>query len=350
MGNRDVEELKKTERDTALLAAIVESSDDAIYSVSLLGAILSWNPAAERIYGFSQEEIRGQDLTLIVPEKRRDEFPKLLAAIQDGQAVSNFLTSHQSKSGNEVLLSLTVSPIKDASGRVTRASIVARDIAENEKARIVKEVILAERAGLLERLQLQMECMPIACVLADPQNHFTYWNPAAERTFGYFFKEVEGKRLVETLIAPSDLSRAEASYERLQKGELTIQGEVSEHRRKDGKTIFCEWYVTPMRDSKGNLLGNMGMALDITERRKAEAGTVPIGGHFAANHRRGHGQRPRGPGLQLEPGRGKYVRDTISRKSSASPPRCWCLPIGRRKWRRSGSWRRRKKMSRTMKR
>jgi len=148
--------------------------------------------------------------------------------------------------------------------------VIARDVTEIERAVSVKDKLLIERDQLLERFQLQMDCMPIACVLADPSGHFTYWNPAAERTFGYFFKEVVGKSLEDELLPPSDLSRAEASYDRLQKGDRTIQGEISEHRRKDGKTIMCEWYVTPLKDSKGVQLGIMGMALDITERRKAE--------------------------------------------------------------------------------
>ena len=177
----------------------------------------------------------------------------------------------KTKKGKDLLLSMTLSPIKNAlgpGGERFRHRPATSPKARRQKS--VKEMLQAERDQLLERFQLQMECMPIACVLADKNGHFTYWNPAAERTFGYFFKEVEGKSLEDTLIPPSDLSRAEASYERLQKGDQTIQGEVSEHRRKDGKTILCEWYVTPMKDAKGNQLGIMGMALDITERRRAE--------------------------------------------------------------------------------
>ena len=271
MKSRNITENKNIADEAARLASIVESSNDAIYSVSLDGILLSWNPGAQRIYGFTPKEIIGQNLSLIVPADRLIEFPRILESIHDGKAVANFLTSHQPKGGKEVLLSLTVSPLEDAQNQVVGAAVIARDINESQRAEAVKERLLAEKSELLERLQLQMECMPIACVLADKDNHFTYWNPAAERTFGYFFKEVAGKRVDETIGLPSDLSRAEASYKRLQKGELTIQGEVSEHRRKDGKTILCEWYVTPMKDSKGNLLGIMGMALDITERRKAEA-------------------------------------------------------------------------------
>jgi two-component system cell cycle sensor histidine kinase/response regulator CckA len=270
MDDQAVTETKKTEGAEALMVSIVETSNDAIYAVSLNGFILSWNPSAQRIYGFTPDEIIGHPLSTIIFAGRKEEFPGIMEMVKEGKAVANFATIHKTKRGTEVHIFLTVSPIKDASGRVTKASVIAREITENEKTRIVKEMLSTEMNGLLERLQLQMECMPIACVLADKDNHFTYWNPAAERTFGYFAKEVVGKKLEETILAPSDLSRAEASYERLQKGDMTIQGEVSEHRRKDGKTILCEWYVTPMRDSDGNLLGIMGMALDITERRKAE--------------------------------------------------------------------------------
>ncbi len=263
-------EEKNAEKAADRLASIVEFANDAIYSVSLDGEILSWNPGAQRIYGFTTEEMIGQNLSRIISPNRRNEVPQLLATVTSGKVVANFVTVHKTKPGNEALLSLTLSPIKDGSGKVIQAAVIARDVTESERANAVKAILESERDQLLERFQIQMDCMPIACVLADQDNHFTYWNPAAERTFGYFFKEVEGKSLEDTLNTPTDLSRAEASYKRLQKGDMAVQGEVSEHRRKDGKTIMCEWYITPMRDPKGNLLGIMGMALDITERRKAE--------------------------------------------------------------------------------
>ncbi|HEY5038687.1 MAG TPA: PAS domain S-box protein, partial [bacterium] len=267
---RDITGRKLAEESRLRLATIVESSDDAIYSVSLEGIILSWNPGAVRIYGFTPEEIGGRDISLIVPENRRDEFPRLLATVKDGKAVSNLITTHRAKAGSEILLSLTVSPIRDGSGRVTRAAVIARDITESEKAKVVKEMLWAERDQLLERLQLQMERMPIACVLTDQNHHFTYWNPAAEKMFGYSFREVEGKRAKETIVFGSDISSLEANHQSLKDGDMTFQGKVSKQLRKDGKIILCEWYVTPLKDSVGNILGNMGMAIDVTERQKSE--------------------------------------------------------------------------------
>jgi two-component system, cell cycle sensor histidine kinase and response regulator CckA len=262
---------KTAEAEASRLASIVESSTDAIYSYSLTDEILTWNDGAQRIFGFTAKEAIGKNLSLIVPPGQKPEYLKLLDRIKKGEVISNHIAVRKTKQENEVLLSLSISPIKDNSGKINRIAVIARDVTDVERALSVKDKLSLERDQLLKRFQLQMECMPIACVLADANGHFTYWNPAAERTFGYFFKEVEGKKLEDNFLPPSDLSRTEASFERLQKGDRTIQGEVSEHRRKDGKTIQCEWYVTPMKDEKGTQLGIMGMALDITERRKAEA-------------------------------------------------------------------------------
>ena len=121
------------------------------------------------------------------------EYTRLLESVKAGNAVTNLVTVRTTKQENEVLLSISISPIKDGSGKVTQIAVIARDVTEIERAVSDKDKLLVERDQLLERFQLQMDCMPIACVLADPAGHFTYWNPAAERTFGYFFKEVAGQ-------------------------------------------------------------------------------------------------------------------------------------------------------------
>ena len=264
-------ERRKAEESRIRLAAIVESSNDAIYSVSMEGIVLSWNPGAERIYGFKPEEIGGRDISLIIPSAHRDEFKRFLAVVRKGVPVSNFIGIHLNKMGLEVLVSLALSPIKNHSGKVVGASVIARDLTESEKAKAVKEMLQSERDELLDRLQLQMVNMPIACVLSDQHFHFTYWNPAAERLFGYTFKEVEGKSAEETILPAHSGDKVNSAHQRVEKGAGILSGEVWEHRRKDGKKIFCEWHSTALRDTEGNLLGNMGMALDITERRKAEA-------------------------------------------------------------------------------
>jgi two-component system, cell cycle sensor histidine kinase and response regulator CckA len=262
-------ERRKAEESRFRLASIVESSNDAIYSVTLEGVILSWNPGAERIYGFKPEEIGGRDISLIVPSTHRAEFKRLLAVVREGVPVSSFIGIHQTKTGNQALLSLTLSPIRNHSGQVTSASVIARDITENEKAKAVKDMLESERDQLLEQLQLQMESMPIACILSDQNFHFTYWNPAAEKMFGYSFKEVEGSNGI--IVGEENWSDHEKLLREVADSGGSVQGKVRENIRKDGKAILCEWFRTPIYDSEGNFSGLISMAIDVTERRKAEA-------------------------------------------------------------------------------
>ena len=119
--------------EMALLAAIVESSDDAIISKSLTGIIQSWNAAAERIYGYTKAEAVGQPITMLIPEERHSEEQHILDKIKRGERVDHFETTRVRKDGSRVLVSLTVSPIKDASGHIIGASKSARDITERRR-------------------------------------------------------------------------------------------------------------------------------------------------------------------------------------------------------------------------
>lgn len=133
----DINERKQAERTTGLLAAIVGSSDDAIISKNLDGVITSWNKSAERLFGYAAEEAIGQHITLIVPRDRRDEEAMILERLRRGERVDHFETVRIRKDGRTVDISLTISPIKEATGRVIGASKVARDITqqkESEKA------------------------------------------------------------------------------------------------------------------------------------------------------------------------------------------------------------------------
>src|SRR5579872_6987636 len=115
---------------TARLAAIVESSDDAIISKSLDGTIQSWNRAAERMFGYTAAEAIGQKITLIIPVERHSEEVEILARIRSGQKVDHFETIRQAKDGHLLNISLTISPIKDSTGTIIGASKVARDVTE----------------------------------------------------------------------------------------------------------------------------------------------------------------------------------------------------------------------------
>lgn len=131
---RDITERKQSQAVQALLSSIVESSEDAIVGRTLEGRIVSWNPAAERLYGYSAEEAIGRSVSLIVPPERRDELPGILVRLHHGHRIRNFETVCLTKAGRRIDVSLTISPIKDASGRVTGASSTARDISGRLRA------------------------------------------------------------------------------------------------------------------------------------------------------------------------------------------------------------------------
>ena len=126
----DIHERKHATLASSLLSAIVESSDDAIVSKDLNGVITSWNKGAERLFGYTAEEAVGQSIAILIPLERRDEEPAILARLRRGERVEHFQTIRVRKDGSRLNISLTVSPVKDADGRIVGASKVARDITE----------------------------------------------------------------------------------------------------------------------------------------------------------------------------------------------------------------------------
>ena len=265
-------ERRKAEESRYRLAAIVESSNDAIYLVSLQGTILNWNPGAQRTYGHSAQEAVGKALSLLVPEHRQDEFPELLKSIGLGQVVPNFQTFHRDKEGKEHFLSLTISPVRDSAGKVIYASIIARDLTEDQRARALQETLRDERDLLLERLQLYLEKMPLAFILTDSHFNYSYWNPAAEAMFGYSFDEVEGKQGV--VIGPHGMETVGKDIRDTILQGKSLQRMLIPGIRKDGTKIQCEWYLTPIKDEDGRFSGLMTMVIDITARLEAEKGLV----------------------------------------------------------------------------
>ena len=143
---RDIGDRRRGDLAQARLAAVVESSDDVIVSKTLDGIITSWNPAAERVFGWTPAEAIGRHITLIIPEERRAEEDDVLARIRRGERVDHFETVRITKDGRRLDLSITVSPIRDGAGRIVGASKIARDISERRR-------LEAERAFLLEREQ-----------------------------------------------------------------------------------------------------------------------------------------------------------------------------------------------------
>ena len=135
--NIDITQRKKAEEATARLAAIVSSSDDAIVSKDLNGVITSWNRGAERVFGYTAEEVVGKPVTLLIPDDHLDEEPEILARIRRGEPVEHYETVRRRKDGSLIDVSLTVSPMRDDAGRVIGASKVARDI--TARVRLAKQ-------------------------------------------------------------------------------------------------------------------------------------------------------------------------------------------------------------------
>ena len=131
---RDVTEQKRAEEVQAQLAAIVESSEDAIVGKTLDGIIRSWNAGAQRLFGYTAQEAIGQPITLIVPPERTDEERAILEQLRRGKRIESFDTVRVSKDGRRLDLSLTISPIRDDAGNVVGASKIARDISERKQA------------------------------------------------------------------------------------------------------------------------------------------------------------------------------------------------------------------------
>jgi two-component system CheB/CheR fusion protein len=140
----DITDRIRADHTDAHLGAIVESSDDAIISKNLSGIILSWNKGAERLFGHTAEEAVGQHVSMLIPEDRRNEEPGIIERIRRGERIDHYETLRQRKDGSLVEISLTVSPVKNAEGKVVGASKIARDNSERKRAEEAKDLLLHE--------------------------------------------------------------------------------------------------------------------------------------------------------------------------------------------------------------
>src|SRR5262249_23061044 len=130
----DVTDHNRAEQTQRLLASIVESSDDAIVSKSLTGIVRSWNPGAQRLFGYTPEEIIGRPITTIIPPERQHEEEAILSQLRRGERLEHYDTIRVTKDGRRLDISLTISPIRDGNGKVVAVSKVARDITAKKQA------------------------------------------------------------------------------------------------------------------------------------------------------------------------------------------------------------------------
>ena len=251
-------DLTLTEQTNAILAAIVGSSDDTIISKNLDGIILSWNPASERMFGYSEEEALGKHISIIIPPDRIEEENYIINEVKQGRKVDHFETIRKARDGRRVPISLSVSPIVDANGRVIGASKIARDISERKRAN--------EKQAVLAAI---VETSDDAIVSKTLQGVITSWNKAAEKMFGYSEVEAVGKHI--TLIIPPERLDEESYII----GEI-IKGNKIDHfhtirRAKDGRLIPISVSVSPITDETGKVVGASKIARDISEQLSLQA-------------------------------------------------------------------------------
>lgn len=248
------------------LAAIVESSDDAIVSKDLNGIINTWNKGAERILGYSADEVIGKPVTILIPEDRHTEETEILGKIRRGERIEHFETIRRRKDGTLFNVSLTVSPIKNEDGEVIGASKIARDITESKEA---QEKL--QRAVDFD--QTVMLSMGEGLYTVDTFGRVTFMNPSAERLLGWGLNEVIGRNMHSLVhhthpdgtAFPADEC---AGLQVLKEGKMLVEHEDS-FIRKDG-TFFDVVYSSAALRNGEEITGVVVVFHDITERKRAE--------------------------------------------------------------------------------
>jgi PAS domain S-box-containing protein len=168
-------ERKKAQEAVAYLAAIVESSEDAIIGTTLQGTILSWNAGAERIYGYSAEEVKGKSHSLLIPPHRSEETLTIYEKLKAGERIDHFETVRIRKDGLPLEVSLTISPIKNADGLTIGASTIAGDITERKRAEAERQRMIDELNEALSKVKLLSGLLPICSGCKRIRDDHGYW-------------------------------------------------------------------------------------------------------------------------------------------------------------------------------
>jgi PAS domain S-box-containing protein len=251
--------LVEASRERALLASIVEYSDDAIIGKTLDGTILSWNAAAEKMYGFTAEQAIGQSILVVVPPDRQDEIPKILERIKGGETVEHYETKRMDKFGEQIHVSVTVSPIKTPSGDIVGASTVARDISDRKRA---EEAL--QRASAYNRSLIEASLDPLVTISGEGK--VTDVNTATERVTGYSRNELIGTDFANYFTDPS---RAREGYQQAFR-DGSVRDYELEIRHKIGSLTQVTYNASVYTDESGKIIGLFAAARDISDRKRAE--------------------------------------------------------------------------------
>jgi PAS domain S-box-containing protein len=253
-------ERKQAEEITGLLAAIVASSDDAIISKNLDGTITSWNNSAERIFGFTPQEAIGQHITLIIPAERHAEESDILDRLRRGERVDHFHTIRKRKDGSLVDVSLTISPVRDLSGRVIGASKVARDITSQKQV----EQALRESE---QRFRVITDASPIMVWMAGTDKLCYYFNKGWLDFVGRTLEQESGNGWAEN-VHPEDFDRCLQVYVRNFEARRPFEMEYR-MRHHTGQYRWILDRGVPRYAPDGTFEGYVGGCLDIHDQKQA---------------------------------------------------------------------------------
>ena len=258
----DVTDLKQAEQASRRLAAIVESSEDAIISKDLNGVIASWNQAAEQLFGYTAEEVIGKPVTLLIPPERRDEEQGILQRIRRGEPIEHYETVRRRKDGSLLDISLTVSPIRDAHGNIVGAAKIARDITRRKRV----EVALRENE---QRLRLATQTGKLGVWDWDIVTNRISWSDSLYAIHGVrpdqFDGTVEG---FTALIHPEDQELVSEAIQRTLDKDVPYEIEFRAVH-PDGAVVWLFTNATVLRDG-GRPVRMLGATMDISERKRTE--------------------------------------------------------------------------------
>ncbi|MDQ2825283.1 MAG: PAS domain S-box protein, partial [Verrucomicrobiota bacterium] len=272
---RDITARKRDEIALIRLASIVESSDDAIIGKSVKGVITSWNKGAEKIFGYTGSEMIGASITRLIPADRQDEEKHILEKINRGESVEHFETIRKTKDGRQIDVSVTISPIKEASGKVVGVSKVARNISGRKRRE--------ERLRLSEtRYRRLFEAARDGILILDSSTRkITDANPFMSELLDYPHHELVGKELWEIgLLRDEEASRA--AFRELQQNHF-IRYDNLPLKNKKGTCKEVE-FVSNLYDEDGREVIQCNIR-NITERKRAEVQMLDVQGQLERTNR-----------------------------------------------------------------
>jgi two-component system cell cycle sensor histidine kinase/response regulator CckA len=254
---RDISARKRAEEAVVWLAAIVESSQDAIYGGDLEGNLSSWNKGAELMYGYTAEEAIGKHVSFLVPPGRHDELPLFTEKLKNGPRTHTYETVRVAKDGRLLDVSVSISAVLDSAGNRIGVSAIARDITAQKRA----------EEALRKANETSVYASPIPIIAADARRLITVWNPAAEKLLGWSEEDMIGKP--NPSIPPEEEAGTDALHKRLLAGE-TITGVEVLRRKWDGSLVSVSLSAAPLWDEDHRVKGIIGFLTDITDRKRAE--------------------------------------------------------------------------------